>query len=191
MKKQIRLLGIDDSPFAFTDKSTTVIGAIMRGGQYLECVLKSEVLIDGKDATHVCIDMVTKTRFTQQLKAVLLDGASLGGFNVIDIERLYKETNIPIITVTRYKPDFNKIRKALEKKFYDWKERLSILERGELSLIETVEKTSIYIKYTGISLNQAKEIINVSTIRGSIPEPIRVAHVIASGICRGESYGKA
>ncbi|RLF35484.1 MAG: hypothetical protein DRM99_04525, partial [Thermoplasmata archaeon] len=34
-------------------------------------------------------------------------------------------------------------------------------------------------------------IIKLSTIRGVIPEPIRVAHLIASGITRGESYGKA
>ncbi len=49
----------------------------------------------------------------------------------------------------------------------------------------------MYIKCTGVSLEEAKEIINISTIRGVIPEPIRVAHLIASGITRGESYGKA
>ena len=38
---------------------------------------------------------------------------------------------------------------------------------------------------------EAKAIIKVSTIRGVIPEPIRVAHLIASGITRGDSYGKA
>jgi endonuclease V-like protein UPF0215 family len=49
----------------------------------------------------------------------------------------------------------------------------------------------IYIKCAGISLAEAKEIIKLSTIRGVVPEPIRVAHLIASGITRGESYGKA
>jgi len=43
----------------------------------------------------------------------------------------------------------------------------------------------------GISLAEAKEIITLATIRGVIPEPLRVAHIIASGISRGESYGKA
>jgi len=32
MKQQIRLLGIDDSPFTFTEKYATVIGVVMRGG---------------------------------------------------------------------------------------------------------------------------------------------------------------
>ena len=42
-----------------------------------------------------------------------------------------------------------------------------------------------------MDLEEAKEIIKLSTIRGVIPEPIRMAHLIASGITRGESYGKA
>ena len=49
----------------------------------------------------------------------------------------------------------------------------------------------IYIKCAGISLQETEELIRLSTIRGVIPEPIRVAHLIASGIIRGESYGKA
>ena len=47
MKKQIRLLGIDDSPFTFKDNFSSVIGVVMRGGEYLECVLKDKFEIDG------------------------------------------------------------------------------------------------------------------------------------------------
>jgi endonuclease V-like protein UPF0215 family len=49
----------------------------------------------------------------------------------------------------------------------------------------------IYFQFIGMDVEQAKEIITISTIRGVIPEPIRVAHLIASGITRGESVGKA
>ena len=45
MKKEIRLLGVDDSPFTFTDKYGTIIGVIMRGGEYLEGVLKNHITI--------------------------------------------------------------------------------------------------------------------------------------------------
>lgn len=191
MKKQIRILGIDDAPFSFIDKYATIVGVVMRGAEYLECVLKSEVKVDGIDATDVCKKMIMTTRYYQQLKAVLLDGASLGGFNIIDITQLSEETHLPIITITRHKPDFEKIKKALEKRFSNWKQKISILEKEPLTCIKTNKNYSLYIKCAGISLNQAKEIINMSTIRGSIPEPIRVAHVIASGIIKGESYGKA
>ncbi|MCK5459257.1 MAG: DUF99 family protein [Thermoplasmatales archaeon] len=190
MKKQIRLLGIDDSPFTFKDKYATVIGVVMRGGEYLECVLSSQVLIDGNEATTVCREMIQNTKHRQQLKAAMLDGVALGGFNIVDIVKLYESTNLPIITITRDEPDFEKIKHALQKNFTDWKERWMVLKKGELFTVKT-SNSPIYVKCAGIAIDEAEEIINLSTIRGVIPEPIRVAHVIASGVIRGESYGKA
>lgn len=190
MKKQIRLLGVDDSPFNFSDKYSRIIGTIMRGGQYLEGILCREVSIDGNDATAICKEMINNSRYREQLKALLLDGVALGGFNIVDIHEVHAETNLPVITITRDKPDFKKIRMALEKNFTDWKKRYNLMKEGKLHKIKT-EYKPIFVKHVGISLSEAKEIINISTIRGVIPEPIRMAHLIASGIKRGESYGKA
>jgi hypothetical protein len=190
MKNEIRLLGLDDSPFTFNDKYCNIIGVVMRGGQYLECVLRNQVKIDGDDATFICNEMIRNARHKKQLRAILLDGVALGGFNIVDIEKLYKDTNIPVITITRDKPDFRKIKKALEKNFKDWEVRWDLLLKRELFEVKT-KHNPIYVKCIGLSIDEAKEIIKLSTIRGVIPEPIRVAHLIASGIKRGESYGKA
>jgi len=190
MKWQIRLLGIDDAPFAFTDKYGMVIGTVMRGGDYLECVLRGQVEIDGNDATRTCIEMIEKTRHRKQLKAMMIDGAALGGFNIVNIDDIYSSTNLPVITITRDDPNFDKIKLALQKNFDDWKERWTIIKKGDLHKVKTLHNP-IYVKCSGISFDEAEEIIKLSTIRGVIPEPIRVAHLIASGITRGESYGKA
>jgi endonuclease V-like protein UPF0215 family len=190
MKKQIRILGIDDGPFTFNDTTTLLIGTIMRGKNYLECVLRNYVTIDGTDATDICTKMITKTRYLKQLKIIMIDGVTLGGFNVLDIKQLYNTTNIPIITITRDKPDIKKIQIALQKHIPNWKHRLKLLNQGKLHKI-TTPHNPIYIKYIGLSLEEAKDIINLSTIRGVLPEPLRIAHLIASGISKGESYGKA
>jgi len=190
VKKQVRILGIDDSPFTFTDKYVTIIGAIMRGGEYLECVLSNNISVDGTDATDICKEMINNTKHKDQLKVAMLDGVALGGFNIIDIEKLYESTNLPILTITRDKPDFKKIKIALKKKFSDWENRWSILHKGDLFEVKT-SHNPIYVKCAGITINEAEEIINLSTIRGVIPEPLRLAHIIASGVSRGESYGKA
>ena len=190
MKRQIRLLGIDDSPFAFTERYATVIGVVMRGGEYIESVLREQVSVDGDDATFVCRNMVKNTRHRKQLKAMLLDGIALGGFNVVDVEEVYNSTNLPIITVTRDKPNFENIEKALRENFDDWRRRLRLIKNGKLHKFET-SHNPIFVKCVGINIDDAKEIIKLSTIRGVIPEPIRVAHLIASGVTRGESYGKA
>ena len=162
----------------------------MRGGRYIECVLRNQVQVDGSDATYICIEMIENSRHKKQLKAVMLDGVALGGFNVVNIEELSLSTGLPVITVTRDKPDFGKIKIALRKNFEDWKERLHLMEYGDLLEIKT-SYNPIWVKCVGLSIEEAKEIIKLSTIRGVIPEPIRVAHLIASGIVRGESHGKA
>ena len=190
MKQQIRLLGIDDSPFSFCEKYATVIGVVMRGGEYLECVLSRQISIDGEDATFTCIDMINNTKHRKQLRALLLDGVTMGGFNVIDVHKLYNSTNIPIITVTRDRPDFHKIKMALKNNFSDWEKRLNIMKKGRFNVVKT-KYNPLYMKCVGIDVKDAKEIIKLSTIRGVVPEPIRIAHIIASGIKRGESYGKA
>jgi len=190
MKAQIRVLGIDDSPFIFSEKYTKIVGAVMRGGEHLECVLSNKVTIDGNDATKVCKKMIKNTRYNKQLKAILIDGVALGGFNIVNIEEIFNETKIPVITITRDEPDLNKIKNALKKHFSDWENRYEMLKKGTLYKIKT-KHNPIYIKCTGLPIDEAKEIIKLSTIRGVIPEPIRVAHLIASGIKRGESHGKA
>jgi endonuclease V-like protein UPF0215 family len=189
MKEQIRLLGVDDGSFSFTDKNTVIIGTVIRANGYLEGVLKRDILVDGLEATEVIIEMIHSTIHRKQLKAMLIDGVTVGGFNVIDIEEVFKETRLPIITITRDLPDFDRIKKALQAHFIDWDIRFNILKRGNIFEMET-KYNPIYFKSRGISLEKAKEIIRLSTIRGVIPEPIRVAHLIASGIMRGESYGK-
>ena len=188
MKKEIRILGIDDMPFPFNDEKTGIVGVVMRGGTYLEGVLKSEVEIDGRDASDAIINMVKNSRHAGQLKIIMVDGVALGGFNVIDGEKIYNETNLPVITVTREKPNMRKMEEALKKHFDDWKERLEIINKGEMHEIKL--GYTIYSKFFGIDEKEGKEIIKLATIRGAIPEPVRVAHLIATGIKKGESKGR-
>ena len=190
MKSEIRILGIDDAPFNFTDTTTDIVGVVMRGNHYIEGVLHDTIHVDGVDATSVCEQMIIKTRHYQQLKAIVFDGATMGGFNVIDIESIWHNTKIPVITVTRKQPDFEKIQLALQNHVKDWEKRFMLLKKGKLYRLKTAHNP-LYVKCEGISFDKAKEIITLATIRGVIPESLRVAHIIASGISRGESYGKA
>ncbi|MCK5560587.1 MAG: DUF99 family protein [Thermoplasmata archaeon] len=194
MKDQIRVLGIDDSPFKFTDKRSKgqipIIGVVLRIPAYIEGILKSEVTIDGTDATEILIEMINGSHFKKQLKLIMLDGVALGGFNVVDLQQLYEKTGIPAATITRSEPDFTAIQAALKKHFKDWETRLKTITDGKLITIST-EYSPIHVKFTGIPQNELEELIQLTTVRGVLPEPIRIAHLIASGITTGESYGKA
>ncbi|MDH7509166.1 MAG: DUF99 family protein [Methanomassiliicoccales archaeon] len=190
MKDQVRVMGIDDSPFKFDSGRVIVVGVIVRAPSYLEGVIRSECHIDGTDANEAIEKMIMVSRFKEQIKLILVDGIALGGFNVIDISRIYDTTGIPCATITREAPDFEKMKKALSKHFSDWEKRFEIITRFIPKPISTSQKP-IYIAVCGMDFDIASRIIRLCTVRGNLPEPIRIAHMIASAIVRGESKGRA
>lgn len=190
IKREIRILGIDDS--ALLSEKIMIVGTIFRGGDWMDGVLRSDITRDGLDATDVICNMITRSKHYGQIRAVMLDGITYAGFNVVDIHKIYMQTGIPVIVVMRSKPDFEKIKSAL-KYFPDREERWAIIERaGKIEEIAGEnEKSSIYVQRAGISLESVIKIIRLTSIRSNIPEPLRVAHLIATGIVLGESRGKA
>lgn len=190
VKPEIRILGIDDS--ALLNEKVMIVGTVFRGGEWIDGVLRSEITRDGLDATGVMVTMIKNSRHYGQLRVIMLDGITYGGFNVIDIEELYRETGLPVIVVMRSYPDFEKIRSAL-RHFPDGEARWDIIKKaGEIEkLITRRNGTPIYIQKAGIGAKNAEKIIRLTSIRSSIPEPLRVAHLIATGIILGESRGKA
>jgi endonuclease V-like protein UPF0215 family len=192
LKEQVRVCGIDDAPFEFGNRSAraTVIGAVVRAPAYLEGVLRFDVAVDGCDATDEIAKALSKSRFLEQIRAVMIDGIALAGFNIVDIRNLSGRLGIPVVTVTRDRPDMRSIESALSKHFEDWKERLRIISDVPLLAMET-ENKPIFVSYAGTSEGEALRLIKATTVKGAIPEPIRMAHIVAGGVTRGESKGKA
>lgn len=189
LKQKMRVIGIDDAPFDFDDDEVLVVGSIVRAPNYLEGILSTSVEVDGNDATDRLIDMIDNSRFSDQPYLIMTDGAALGGFNLIDLERLWKETDIPAVSISRDEPDFEDIKKAMKKHLPDWKKRYEGISTGRIYKVKTEHKP-IYVQVEGIDIQEAERIIKLFTIRGRIPEPLRMSHIIASGIVKGESKGK-
>ncbi len=186
MKKEIRILGIDDASFdKFNDKRVLVIGTVFRGGSWLDGVLSTYVRVDGKNSTKKLIEMINGCKFKPQLQCIMLDGIALGGFNIVDVQMLNRKTGIPVIVVMRDYPDFKKIESALRK----------LKKEGKLSLLkkagEVIKVDNIHIQVVGVDLKKAKQFLKISCTRSYVPEPIRIAHLIGQGIAMGESSGRA
>ncbi|MFC1787361.1 DUF99 family protein [Halobacteriota archaeon] len=178
VKPEIRILAIDDGPLV-SDK-VMLIGAIFRGADWLECVLRTEITRDGFDATERIIELAKNTKHYSQIRVVLLDGITYAGFNVVDIHKLNDQTNLPVIVVMRSSPDFEQIKMALQNLKHP-EERWNIIQRaGEVFGVGG--KESIYIQIRGIDLSSARDILHLTSIHSYIPEPLRVAHLIATGV---------
>lgn len=186
MKEEIRILGIDDSPFEkFKKGNNVVIGVLFRGGHFMDGIMTTKIKVDGDDSTNKLIGMIKKSKFKNQIRCIVLNGIAMAGFNVINIDKLNKKTKIPVIIVIRDYPDFEKIFGALKK----------IKKENKIKLIkkagDVIKVGKIYIQLAGLSLDEAKEILKISCTHSHIPEPLRVAHLIAAGIAMGESKGRA
>ena len=192
IKREIRIVGFDDGPFIPRTKGKVpVIGVVFRGGDFLDGVFKTEVAIDGIDATDSLIKIINRSKHKEQLRVIMLNGITIGGFNMINISEVYKKTNLPVIAINRKKPDLKKIRTALQN-FDDFEDRWKCIEdAGEIQKMKIEKDKNIYFQSKGLKQNEVERIIKLSCTRSLIPEPLRVAHLIASALIKGESGGRA
>jgi endonuclease V-like protein UPF0215 family len=184
IKPEIRVLGIDDGIFTPQTKGLVpVVGIVFRGGYWLDGVMHTKIEVDGFDATDKITSMIKNSPHYKQLRVIMLDGVTFAGFNVVDISRLNAETKLPIIAVTREKPDFEEIHKALKnlpKSEERWK---AILNAGEVFEVTCKSKNEkVYMQISGILKEDAEKILKLTSTRSNIPEALRVAHLVASGI---------
>jgi len=192
MKSEIRIVGFDDGPFTPRSESKApVIGVVTRGGTFPDGIIKTEVVVDGLDATQVISNVINKSKHKDQLKVVMFNGITIAGFNMIDIHELWKKTDLPVIIVNRKNPNLNKIKKALTH-FKDFKRRWKIVKNaGKIRSVDIKIGKPIYYQFHGLCKEEVEDIIKLSCTRSLIPEPLRLAHLIASALVKGESVGRA
>lgn len=177
------VIGFDDAPFAPSHRGDVLLVGAVYAGSRLEGVLSARVRRDGFNATRVISRLVAGSRFAPHLHAVLLQGVTVAGFNVVDLYRLQRDLKMPVIAVTRRRPDLAAIREAL----------LTRVRGGERKwrLIETFPPmeaaAGIHIQPVGIDVAAAKALVSTFALNSRIPEPLRTAHLIAAGIAPGES----
>jgi endonuclease V-like protein UPF0215 family len=192
IKREIRIAGFDDAPFIPRSKGKVpVVGVVFRGGDFLDGVYKFDVTIDGMDATDTLIDVINKSKHKKQLRVIMLDGITVGGFNTVNLSEVFKRTELPVIAISRKTPDLKKIRIALEN-FDDFEKRWKCIEdAGKIHKMKIERNKNIYYQFKGLKRKEAEKIIRLSCTRSLIPEPLRVAHLMASALIKGESGGRA
>jgi len=184
IKPEIRVLGVDDGVFTPHVKGfVPVVGVVFRGGYWLDGVMHTKIRVDGFDATRKIASMILNSPHYKQLRVIMLNGITFAGFNVADIKKLAAKTKLPVISVTREKPNLADIREALKnlpKSEERWKAMLNAGETFEVHARSGSAK--IYVQFSGIFEEDAEKILQVTSTRSNIPEALRVAHLVASGI---------
>lgn len=186
VKPEARLVGFDDGPFSFADDTCALAGVMTRGGGYVEGVLVGEVAVDGTDATERVLELLADTGYAETAHAIAFEGGTVAGFNVLDLDRIRDELGLPAIALTREEPDREAVRAALAEHVGDPERRLSLLEAHPVHAID-VDGARLHLRHAGGDREELAELVRVHTVRGRVPEPVRIARLVARATARGRS----
>ncbi|MEM2137117.1 MAG: DUF99 family protein [Candidatus Methanomethylicia archaeon] len=181
------IIAFDDGKLPKNKDGKTILMGVKTNKTILEEVFLREIEVDGLDATEKALEII---REANPIDVILLNGISYGGFNLMDVKRIWEETRIPIIIYTKMKPDNKSVISALMKHFQDWRERWEIIKNvlkisNGIHQIKIKEKEKpVYIEVIGISVEEATRILRENTIWGRTPEPIRIVEIMAEEISK-------
>jgi hypothetical protein len=181
------VVGFDDAPFPPEHRGDVpVVGAVYAAGR-LDGVLVGRVRRDGADSARRLAALVAGSRFAGHIRLVLLQGVALAGFNVVDAHDLSQRLGLPVLVVARRAPDLAAIDRALRASVRGGARKWSIIQR--LGPMERLGR--VYVQRVGLTADEARGVVERFALHGHVPEPLRVAHLIAGALGRGESRGRA
>ncbi len=187
-KKAFRTLGISESFVKGLSRRSVLAGVVARSDGIIDGFVFSRATVGGMDATDKIIEMYKAlNRF--DINILMLNGCVISWYNVIDLERIYRELSLPLICVTYEESE------GLEKYFLelfpsDCTKRIEIYRRnGPRTPIILRTGHKVYIRFFGMSLEEAKGILNKLTLHGAIPEPLRIARLLARAIIKSFRNG--
>ena len=192
-RRTIRVIGFDDAPFvrpllrsSAQERLPVNVAGVVCAGTRFEGMVWGEIQQDGWDATETLAQLLLNGKFLAQLHLVLIDGISMGGFNIIDLPQLAVRLCRPCVAVMRRPPDLAAIEQALHH-LPDAAQRLDRIRRAGAIYAHP----PFYFQVGGATPEATAEALIRLTDRGHVPEALRLAHLIAAAIVKGESGRQA
>ena len=187
--REFHVVGVEDGSFyreAFNcNAEETLLVCVLFRGRWIESFETDTIKVDGLDASNKLITMLNQWTFD----AVMLAGVSFAGFNLVDPTLVFEEFGKPVIVMSRTKPDSIAVKNALLQHFEDWRVRWGVFEKlGPVHpIVSMPDEPPLYVEVVGATPNWAAKLIRASVACCRIPEPVRVARLIARGLTRKPS----
>jgi uncharacterized protein len=116
---------------------------------------------------------------------IVLGGITIAGLGIVDLAALAGQTGVPTIAVSRRDPRGHRVADALRAAGLD--ARLAVIERTPEAF---VSPTGLYVACAGTTPEVAVALVDACLGKANVPEPLRLAHMIARAIAVGESRGR-
>ena len=176
-KKGLRGLAIAES-FTQTSKKSILAGVVMRRDFVIDGFVFGNTTISGDDATDEILKMYEKLK-RPDISYLLISGIIISMYNMIDIKKIHSKLEIPIIGITY--EDSTGIEDAIKHHFPDSYESKieEYLKLGTREKIKLHTSCDVFIRKEGCTLDETKHLLDELTLQGSLPEPTRVAQLLA------------
>jgi endonuclease V-like protein UPF0215 family len=180
------VLGVDDGPVLkhVPGATTPIVGVMMEGPDLVEAVAVTRFAVDGADATDFLAGWIASLRFRPSLQAVVFGGITIAGLGIVDIRALSERLALPVISVNRRRPSNPPLNAAL--RAAGLAERIATLEAAPPSR----PSAGLFASAAGASRSEIDALLAAVIGKSGLPEPLRVAHLVARALEAGESRGK-
>ena len=177
-KNGIRGLSIAES-FSQTSKKSVLSGIVMSTDLVIDGFVLGNSSVGGDDATDAILTMHEKLD-RQDVSFLLISGIIISLYNIVDVKRISEKVGLPVIGVTyEESPGIEEAIKHHFPESYD----LKLAEYSKLGSREKITlhtSHNLYIRNEGCTILEAKQLLDKITLQGSIPEPLRIAHLLAN-----------
>jgi endonuclease V-like protein UPF0215 family len=181
------VIGFDDGPFDKAQAGSVRLVGVVCARTRLDGVVSGFVQRDGVNSTQRMVQLVHSSQFKAHIRAVLLQGIAVAGFNVVDIHALRRELDVPVLVIMRRRPRMELMRSAIFEHTRGAARKWALIEAA--GHIEPLG--ALFCQRAGLSLQEAHGLVSATTLHGHLPEPLRLAHLIAGGVTTGKSRGRA
>jgi endonuclease V-like protein UPF0215 family len=176
-KKAIRALGVAES-FKVGDKKSILAGVVMRTDLVIDGFIFGSATVEGDDATRKMVQMY-KVLHRNDINIILLSGCIISLYNIVDVDSLAEKTKVPVICLTYKESDG--IEEAIRHHFGSGATKKIAMYRSLGGREKFILKTGsrIFVRASGIMKDEIKRVLESFTLQGGIPEPVRVAKILA------------
>ena len=179
-KRGLRALGIAES---FSGRTlSTMAGVVMRKDLRIDGVAIASLTVGGMDATDAVLGIIASLG-RRDINVAMVSGSVVAWFNILDPEAISRKTGLPLIVVTY--EDSEGLEEDIAHHFPGDEARLQAYRNlGERIPVLLRDGSEVFIRPAGLSPGDAARILRDFTRDGKIPEPVRVARLVARGAMR-------
>ncbi len=176
-KPGIRALGVAES-FRQGQKISTLAGVVMRSDRVVDGLAVGTTSVGGDDASASIAALYRRLK-RNDVNVLMVSGAILSLYNIVDIDGLSRKTGLPVICLT-YR-ETSGIEDSIVHHFPEGAEaKLEAYRKlGGRKRLRLKSGHLVFARTAGLDRTETKSVLDMFTLQGSIPEPVRVARLLA------------